>query len=155
MIPPTIVLVGGPDSGKTNYLARLWKSLRDGDGTLVAPDVPQDISYVEEALEHLLKGEFAPRSVKNVEESERDFSIPILRAVDPSAVPIEIVVPDVTGELWKNAVETCELPQKWMESLRGASGALLFLRVDSDQNVDPLDWVTCAELLRMHGEQKT
>ncbi len=151
MSEQTIVLVGGPDSGKTNYLARLWEALRAGDGALVAPVVPQDIKYVEEALEHLLKGEFAPRSDKNFETSARSFSIPLVAASDRNAQPMAIVVPDVTGELWKKAVETSEVPQQWMDGLQAASGALLFVRVGSEQNVDPLDWVTCATLLRFQG----
>jgi hypothetical protein len=151
MSEQTIVLVGGPDSGKTNYLARLWEALRAGDGALIAPIVPQDIKYVEEALEHLLKGEFAPRSDKNFETSTRSFSIPLVTASDRNAQPKAIVVPDVTGELWKKAVETSEVPQQWMDGLKAASGALLFVRVGSEQNVDPLDWVTCAALLRIQG----
>jgi len=151
MTKQTIVLVGGPDSGKTNYLARLWKALRDGGGALVAPKVPADIKYVEDALEHLLKGEFAPRSDKNVETSTRSFSIPVVVAEDPDAEPKSIVVPDVTGELWKKAVETGEMPQQWMDNLKASDGAMIFLRVHSEQNVEPLNWVTCAELLRMQG----
>jgi hypothetical protein len=151
MIAQTIILVGGPDSGKTNYLARLWKALRDGDGALVAPKVPKDIKYVEDALEHLLKGEFAPRSDKNFETSTRSFAIPVVLADDKDAEPKSIVVPDVTGELWKNAVETSDVPQQWMDSLKEADGAMIFVRVQSKQNVEPLDWVTCAALLRMQG----
>lgn len=144
-----IVLVGGPDSGKTNYLARLWEALRSREGALVAPDVPGDISYVEEALGHLLQGKFAPRSDKNFEESTKSFSVPVIPAREPDALPIQVVVPDVTGELWKDAVETCELPSQWMENLRAAFGALLFVRIGSNQIIEPLDWVTAADLLRM------
>lgn len=159
MTERTIILVGGPDSGKTNYIARLWKALRDADGELVAPQIPKDIKYVEDALEHLLKGEFAPRSDKNFETSTRSFSIPVVSAGDLDGDPKSIVVPDVTGELWKKAVETSEVPQQWMDSLNGANGAMIFLRVHSEQNVEPLNWVTCAALLRMQGapdpEQET
>jgi hypothetical protein len=143
-----IILVGGPDSGKTNYLGRLWEALRSGEGALVAPNAPDDIKYVEDALAHLLQGQFAPRSDKNF-ESGRNFSIPVLPANNAKAAPIQIVVPDVSGELWKNAVETCELPTQWMDELRAATGALLFVRVGSDQNIQPLDWVTAAKFLRM------
>jgi Double-GTPase 1 len=69
----------------------------------------------------------------------------------PGADRFEIVVPDVSGELWKTAVETCELPAQWMSDLASARGALLFVRIGSDQNVAPLDWVTAAKLLRMEG----
>ena len=47
-----IMLIGGPDSGKTNYLARLWKALQSGSGRLKSVESPE-IKYVEEALAHL------------------------------------------------------------------------------------------------------
>lgn len=145
----SIVLIGGPDSGKTNYLARLWEALRSQQGTLVAAGMPSDIKYVEEALAHLLRGSFAPRSEMSIEESDHSFTIPVAHADARDAAPIKIVVPDVKGELWQKAVETCELPSRWMENLTPASGAILFVRIGSDQNNEPLDWVTASELLSM------
>lgn len=142
------MLIGGPDTGKTNYLARLWEALRSGSGKLKLLHAPE-IKYVEEALAHLLQGEFAPRSEKDIEESRRDFTLSVSLMGEPA---VELVVPDVTGELWKDAVNTLELPEEWMEQLSASSGALLFVRVLSDQNVAPLDWVTAYRLLQ-HAEQ--
>src|ERR1700721_2101478 len=52
MVNQTIVLVGVPDTGKTNFLARLWEALRGGNGTLMCPIPPDNIKYVEDALGH-------------------------------------------------------------------------------------------------------
>ncbi|MFZ2069132.1 MAG: hypothetical protein WAV27_24450 [Xanthobacteraceae bacterium] len=147
------MLIGGPDSGKTNYLARLWAALRSRAGVLQAPAVPTEIKYVEEALAHLLQGQFAPRSEKTLEEGQ-SFAVPVVASANPSAGRFQIIVPDVVGELWKRAVETSELPEEWMNDLASASGALLFVRIGSDQNVEPLDWVTVAKFLRMEGAQQ-
>lgn len=149
MADHAIVLIGGPDSGKTNYVARLWKALSSQDGAIFASDVPSDIRYVEEALAHLLQGSFAPRSDKNFENIQQSFSVPVVSTDAPDAEPVQVVVPDVTGELWQTAIETGELPEQWMARLRTASGALVFVRIGSDQNVDPLDWVTADQLLKM------
>lgn len=149
MTDKALVLIGGPDSGKTNYLARFWKALSSRDCCLFAPDVPLDIRYVEEALAHLLQGSFAPRSDKNFDDTQQSFVVPIVSSTAPDAKPIQVVVPDVTGELWQSAVETCELPEPWMSKLHTASGALVFVRIGSNQNVEPLDWVTSSQLLRM------
>lgn len=140
-----IMLIGGPDSGKTNYLARLWQKLKAGDGCLRAPKPPSDITYVEDALAHLLQGEFAPRTQTGTEDTQRTFEVTVAPTRGGKAV--ELVVPDVSGELWKNAVDTTELPASWMNQLRQASGALLFLRVHSKLNIEPLDWVTSQKLL--------
>lgn len=146
MSSQSIMLIGGPDSGKTNYLARLWKALQSGSGQLKSVESP-DIKYVEDALAHLLQGSFAPRSEKNIEESRRDFVVTM--ASQSSGQQIKIVVPDVTGELWKDAVSSSELTEEWMNQLKESSGALLFVRVLSDLNVAPLDWVTARDLLKM------
>ncbi len=143
-----IMLIGGPDSGKTNYLGRVWKKLRDGGGALSVQAAPADISYVEDALNHLLVGEFAPRSATGL-EGGREFHVAVVHA-DGSG-PVEIVVPDVSGELWKRAVETTEIPENWMQQMNEARGALLFVRIHSDQNVEPLDWVTRRKFLQHVG----
>jgi Double-GTPase 1 len=145
------MLIGGPDSGKTNYLARLWKALQGGSGRLKSVDAPE-IKYVEEALAYLLQGSFAPRSQKNIEESRRDFTLTL--ATQDDSKRIKVVVSDVTGELWKNAVSSSELPAEWMKLLKESSGALLFVRVHSELNVSPLDWVTARELLKMDWAQQ-
>ena len=152
MSETTIILVGGPDSGKTNYLARVWESIRSKTGSLVAPRPPSDITFVEEALEHLLKGGFAPRSDPNVAESTHSFAISVRKSGQGTGPTANIVVPDVTGEMWKKALETYELPRAWMDSLKDASGALLFVREGSDQNEAALDWVTCAALLQLQAD---
>jgi hypothetical protein len=148
----TFILVGGPDSGKTNYIARLWEAIRSKTGALIAPFPPKNIEFVEEALEHLLKGEFAPRSNPDVAESTRSFEVSVRKSGDADGPLSDIVVPDVTGELWKKTLETYEIPQGWLDSLKSASGALLLVREGSDQNEAALDWVTCAPLLRRRAK---
>lgn len=143
----SIVMVGLPDSGKTNYLAALWDALRTGKGRLSAPVPPDEITYVEEALAYQSRGEFAPRSDKDIEESRKDFSVAIRLKSKPNAPSIDMVVPDITGELWKGAVETTEIAPEWMSELEGASGAVLFVRILSVSNLAPLDWVTTERLL--------
>ncbi len=140
-----IMLIGGPDSGKTNFLARLWQKLKAGDGSLYAPKPPSDIRYVEDLLAHLLQGEFAPRTEPDSDNATREFSVSV--APVGSNEVSDLIVPDVSGELWRDAVETTELPAQWMDQLRQASGALLFIRVHSKLNVEPLNWVTSHKLL--------
>lgn len=159
MSTQSIILVGGPDSGKTNYLARLWKALQANNNLLSAKEMPQNLKFVEDALSHLLQGQFAPRSDKNQEYSP-SFEVSVSANSSNSDLVANVVVPDVTGELWKNAVETCELPKEWMASLRNSSGALLFIRVGSELNYSSIDWVTASHFLKLpgggnNGEEKT
>jgi hypothetical protein len=148
MMQETIVLVGTPDTGKTNFLGRMWEALRSAKGRLICPVPPDHIKYVEDALGHLLAGEFAPRSNKNISESRSDVRIGVRLKEEPTSEIYDVLVPDVTGELWKRAVETFEIPEDWLRDLKHASGAMLFVRVNSDEIVQPIDWITARQVLR-------
>lgn len=142
----SVVLLGGPDSGKTNYVGRLWPALDSAKGALKAAEQPTDIRFVLEITDHLSEGHFAPRSEQN---ERQEFEV-VVSQQDGSA-ETTIVVPDVHGELWQTAVKECEIAPEWMAELKSADGALLFVRVGSDQDVRPLDWVTSQAMLSKLG----
>lgn len=142
-----IVLIGGPETGKTNYLARLWAALGEGDGILRAPKTPENIKYVEEALEFLLGGQFAPRTDNALDADGSGLEISVCTDDGDDSTTVELVVPDVNGEMWRGAVENLELSSKWLDALGSASGVLIFLRAHSPLNVSPLDWVVAKDLL--------
>jgi hypothetical protein len=136
-----ILLVGSPDAGKTNFLVRFWLALRHGTGDLGLPSAPDDITYVESAVEHLLSGRFAPRSLPD--DGPRDFHARVsVRRGANSGTAAEILVPDTLGEIWSKAVATREIDAHWMAVMQRCEGAALFVRIESDQNHVPLDWVS-------------
>jgi hypothetical protein len=140
----SIVLVGGPDSGKSNYVGRLWLSLRSNNGMLRRAGLPVNTEYVDAICTHLLKAEFAGRTDTNSDRKE-------LRAplkTGASAEPTDLIVPDFTGELWRDAIVNSELSREWLDEIERADGALLFVRVHSPLNIQPLDWVTARDALR-------
>lgn len=143
----SIILLGGPDSGKTNYIGRLWRALDVGIGALHAAEQPEDINFVLEVTDHLFEGGFAPRSEHS--DARRDFEVVVAATKDGPRS--RVVVPDISGELWRNAVIDSEIDPGWMRELRQANSALLFVRVDSDQDVRPLDWVTSRTMLEKLG----
>jgi len=147
----SIVLLGGPDSGKTNYIGRLWPSFKKRRGVLRAERLPDDIAYVDGAVEHLMQGSFAPRSDRNLEVGRADFSISV-RSANGEGNLTELMVPDISGELWTRTVATFEISQEWLDVLNSAEGAIVFVRAHSDQIVQPLDWVTARNILRLDAE---
>ncbi|MBW8468759.1 MAG: hypothetical protein K0M67_10895 [Thiobacillus sp.] len=144
----SIVLLGGPDSGKTNYIGRLWPSFKKRKGVLRAERLPDDIAYVDGAVEYLMQGSFAPRSDRNLEVGRADFSISV-RGANGKGHVTELMVPDISGELWTRAVATFEISQEWLNVLNEAEGAVVFVRARSDQIVQPLDWVSARNILRL------
>ena len=139
----SVVLLGGPDTGKTNYIGRVWPALDAAKGRLQIAKQPADITFVLEVTDHLHSGNFAPRSEHAV--ARRDFEA-VVRGIDGEG-EASIVIPDISGELWLNAVKNAEISVEWMDELCGSSGAVLFVRVGSDQDIRPLDWVTSRRMM--------
>src|SRR5207244_3356865 len=83
-------------------------------------------------------------------DDRRDFEVVV--APKSGGSEASIVIPDISGELWRTAVIDSEISEDWMNELRRADGALLFVRVGSDQDVRPLDWVTSRRLLARIGQ---
>ncbi len=149
----SIILVGGPASGKTNYIARLWLAFAAKKGKLRAKNLPENIEYVNQAVAYLQARQFAPRSDKNMDESgRRDFSIQVC-GDDGAGEARDMTVPDITGELWSRAIKTYELPKDWMAALEASSSAILFVRAHSKSNLQPMDWVTAREILQGHEDE--
>lgn len=140
-------MVGGPDSGKSNYLARLWAALLYEESDLHAPIPPEKVTYVEGLLAHLNQGKFVGRSDPTLENGPHDLTIKVVSKND-SAVGADLLVPDVLGEMWNGVVGSSEMPQHWYERMRESNGALLFVRAHSKINYAPLDWVTSQKLLK-------
>jgi hypothetical protein len=146
----SIILLGGPDSGKTNYIGPLWRALDAGTGALHAAEQPENINFVLEVTDHLFEGNFAPRSEHS--DTRRDFEVVVAATKDGPRS--RVVVPDISGELWRSAVIDGEIDHDWMNELRQADAALLFVRVDSDLDVRPLDWVTSRKMLEKLGQEE-
>lgn len=144
----SIILVGGPETGKSNYVGRLWGSLKAGRGALKRAGMPQNLEYIDSICDHLFQGKFAGRTDTNM--ARQDFCVPLKIGQDSEST--ELIVPDFTGELWRDAVKNSEIPQEWLDELENASGALLFVRAHSPLNIQPLDWVTARDTLRLVGE---
>ncbi|KUZ74808.1 hypothetical protein [Burkholderia ubonensis] len=139
----SVVLLGGPDSGKTNYIGRVWPALDAKKGSLQIAHQPDDITFVLEVTDHLNSGNFAPRT--DLADARRDFEVIV--SEEKGGTETSIIIPDISGELWLNAVKHYEISTDWMDELRCADGALLFARVGSDQDVRPLDWVTSKRMM--------
>ena len=150
----SVILIGGPETGKTNFIGRLWIALGTDGGALAASETPDEIQYVEEVVAHLYQGRFAPRTDQNLGADRGSVIIPLSLDESHEEERAELVIPDISGEVWKKAVETNELAPEWMARLEDAAGALLFVQVLSPLNENPSDWVTSAALME-HQEDAT
>jgi hypothetical protein len=138
--PRTVLLIGGPDAGKTNFLSRLWLSLQVGDGLLAKTELPSDLDYLKTGADHLLRGEFAPHTSHDIHDRTE---IPVKSARGGREFLGTLVVPDLPGEKVLSVFRTRQWSTEWESAIRPGCGCLLFVRIDSEELIAPLDWMSC------------
>lgn len=142
-----VLMIGGPSSGKSSYLIRMWMGI-DNSAFLRPVGTPPNVQYVEHGADYLMKGGFAPRNSKDQENVLPDFEATIELLQGPCAGETrELFLPDIYGELWTKAVQARELAPEWYDRMARAAGAILFIRIHEDAFHEPLDWITARDLL--------
>jgi len=139
----SVVLVGGPDSGKSNYIFRLWLAMNQGGGKICCDGLPDHLDYLQAGSQSLLKGEFAQHTPHDV------FSEDVIpfKIGDGSVVHSgKLIVPDCFGERWMSIFRKREWSKDWEARVSQPCGILMFVRASSDQIVSPLDWIQCEQM---------
>jgi hypothetical protein len=67
----------------------------------------------------------------------------------------DIVIPDVSGELWLNLYKNREWPVAWDKLLSSKTGFVLFVQAGSPLEVPSLDWVTCERYYNDTGKMQS
>jgi hypothetical protein len=138
MSNPAVLLIGGPDTGKSNFLFRVWTHIDSSNGLVEKDGLPSDAEYLRTGAECQLRGKFAGHTSQEVQLIS---SIPIRLRSDIQKKAL-LVVPDINGEEINRIYRARKWSYDW-ESLIGESTAyLFFVRVSSRETIAPLDWVT-------------
>jgi hypothetical protein len=136
----TVLLIGGPDAGKSNFLFRLWIAIDAGKGLLVKDGLPSDLEYLRNGAERLLEGHFAGHTSKEVRER---VSIPVKSEVARSAGSGLLILPDGPGEQVLAIHRKRQWSEEWESLISKQCSCLLFVRPDSDEVIHSLDWAQC------------
>ena len=137
-----VLLIGGPDAGKSNFLFRLWIAIDTGRGALVRDGLPSELDYLSGGAAGLLEGRFAGHTSKEV--YERVF-VPVKTRVPGDSRGGTLVVPDSDGEQILAICRDRRWSSAWEELISNRCACLLFVRASSEAIVAPLDWATCFE----------
>jgi hypothetical protein len=137
----SVLLIGVQDAGKSNFVFRLWLMLHAGTGLLAGDGLPADLDYLNGGGNHLLKGEFAPRTSREVHDQTE---IPVKSTAAGSDFKGTLIVPDLPGEQILSVYRSRQWSEDWENKIRDGCGCLLFIRVDSKELIAPLDWMTAA-----------
>ena len=121
---PDVLVLGGSGAGKTHYAGQLLGRMRhDRSGRLrVRRGGVDDLSKLEEVLACLEEGRAAGHTPAETWTGIRCE----LEADDGTAFLLEW--PEYAGERLFAIVDRRTIPDEWRESVRGASGWLLFIR---------------------------
>jgi hypothetical protein len=135
-----VLMVGGPDMGKTNYLARFWgAAYKSKTGILCADGLPDELEHLDAILGSLLSGTFAERTKH---DEHWHCEIP-LKVENNGGFRGKLIVPDSPGEEWRRIYKNNEWSEVWEELIDEVTGCLCFVRPNSKELRSPLDWMTC------------
>jgi hypothetical protein len=139
--PASVIVVGGRDSGKSNFIFRLWLAMKDGAGALRENGLPDQLDYLKVGSQSLLKGQFAQRTQEDV------ASINIIPFSTPAGDETgNLVVPDCQGERWTAVFTKREWTSEWEERIADPCGVLIFVRASSKEIAPSLSWVECEQM---------
>ncbi len=122
-----MLVLGGPNSGKTHYAGQLFgRLLRRPTGRLrIPPDAtPADLSLLDEVLACLEDGRAASHT-----HSDTHAQLVLHLLDQPTGRRLDITWPDYGGEQLQAVFNTRSVTQAWAARLRAANGWLLFIRL--------------------------
>lgn len=135
-----VLVIGGPNTGKTNYLSRLWLAMTHATGIVRKDVLPPQIDYIESGARSLLAGRFAERTPRG---SFNKVELPF--RVGTEGVSGVLVLPDVSGEDCSRVYLERKWGKDWESCISECVGCLVFLREGA--LVDPLSWIDVQPLL--------
>jgi len=126
MHTPEIVLLGGPDSGKTHFAGQLYGRLKRNPGLLELRDTPADLSALEEVLHCLENGHAAGHT------SAGTWTDVLLPLKDKRGNELDLRWPDYGGEQLRTIFTERQVTEAWRSELRQAEGWLLLIRLKKE-----------------------
>lgn len=140
MKPSELVVLGGPDSGKTHYAGQLYGRLQRRPGALRLrreAGTPPDLSGLDEVLDCLENGRSAGHTPTG---TWAEVHLPL---VDGAGRATDLRWPDYGGEQVKAVAESRAVTPQWRDRLVAAKGWLLFVRPNGETTYpDALDKLT-------------
>ena len=118
----SLLIIGGPDVGKTHYGGQLLGRLNHGEGQIKKHGAPANLAPFEEVLRCLGQGVTAGHTATGV---YYEIVLPIEFNKGDSA---DLVFPDYAGEQIKAIMEQRHIMKAWRDRLVESSGWILFIR---------------------------
>ena len=135
---PTVLLIGGPETGKSNFLFRTWTHIDSNNGLVAKNGLPLNAEYLRTGAECQLRCMFAGRTSQEVQLIS---TIPIQLRSNFHKKAL-LIVPDINGEQINQIYHARKWTYEWESLITESTAYLFFIRVGSPQTIAPLDWIT-------------
>lgn len=121
-------MLGLPETGKTTFLAALWHCFQQSHDDLIMEleKINGDLDYLNDIRSIWLKCESMPRTGLNVHES-----VEFVVRERNSGEEIELILPDLSGELFEKQWEDAIWSNEFYEYAREIEGIILFLHPEA------------------------
>lgn len=136
-MPHQLLILGGPNAGKTHYIGQLYLRLTHRTSAqhhaLQMAVPPADLTAINNIIQRLREGRSAEHTASGFNE-EISFTV-----ADQHGHHIELTFPDYAGEQVRRIVSQYLIPPRWQELITQADEWLLFIRPDE---IKPLEDIT-------------
>lgn len=105
-----VLVLGGPDSGKSTYLLQLYGRVFDGDGQVQLRGAVDSMVAIKDGLARLATGRPAGHTANGTETS---LTLPLVD--NATGREWDITVPDYAGEDLRRVGDALRLPERWRD----------------------------------------
>lgn len=124
-VPSTLLVLGGPDSGKSTYRAQLYQRVEhDEEGELRLVESVGDLSALQGDVERLVQGLQPMHTKLDI------YNSTTLVVEDRVKNRLSLEFADYDGEQMRRIGESNVVPAPWVERAQQSSGWLVFVRID-------------------------
>lgn len=127
-----ILIIGGPNSGKTHFGGQLYLRFRCDECNYKISTPPEDLTIFQEVVDCLSDGRSATHT--NVDSHKNLF----LEVVDPNGYVTSISFPDYGGEQIKQIVSSRQINELWRNQIQGSNNWMFFIRLDEVAEIEDI-----------------
>lgn len=120
-----VLMLGGPNTGKSTFLVQLYGRMMAGRGQLVARGTPADLKPISDALKRLASG----LALEHTRPSDKQM-VQHLLASTADGHHVDLDIPEYAGETLQDLVRSHRIPDLWRTEIPKAAQWLLFVRLE-------------------------